>query len=285
VAVQALEGKPFATIGFGQKQYPRFCAAAEVFLQMASEARVKNLQPMGKCNGDGNEEADFRLWVSDLLVKYAEEGLLKAPLLERLQARLLLDQADTTVRFLFPPLLFCILCFAPRGLCCGGDHWMDRSSKLCLHILNASQRGHGRQLRGASALQVKPPTLKVIAAPAGSKAKEDGSRFPVPVKSSKQLLVGGSGDRATTLVTLDLTSLPFVQYSPGDYLVVYPENSPKARFPLSFLVERKSSRPRAWSHLSTLTGLIEWPLWAGVGMPEPSSWRLVADALSFEVRG
>jgi hypothetical protein len=30
---------------------------------MASEARVKNLQHVGKCDGDGNEEADFRLWV------------------------------------------------------------------------------------------------------------------------------------------------------------------------------------------------------------------------------
>lgn len=96
--MQAFTGKPWATLGFGQRVYPRFCAAAEVFLQMAAEARVKNLQDVGKCNCDGNEEADFRLWVSDLLEKYVAEGLLAEEKLEELQAPLLLDQADTLVR-------------------------------------------------------------------------------------------------------------------------------------------------------------------------------------------
>lgn len=109
--MQALEGKPFATIGFGQKQYPRFCAAAEVFMQLASEAKVKNLQPVGKCNNDGNEEADFRLWVSDLLDKYVEVGLLKPAKLAALQAPLKLDAADTTVRL---PCLPARLALRPR---------------------------------------------------------------------------------------------------------------------------------------------------------------------------
>jgi hypothetical protein len=38
------------------------------------------------------------LQVSDLLDKFVEEGLLKAQELEGLQARLTLDQADTSVR-------------------------------------------------------------------------------------------------------------------------------------------------------------------------------------------
>ena len=96
--MQALEGKPWATLGFGRKQYPRFCATAELFLQMAAEARVKQLLPVGKCDGDGNEEADFRLWVSDLLERLVGEGLLRPADLEGLQARLLLRQADTSVR-------------------------------------------------------------------------------------------------------------------------------------------------------------------------------------------
>lgn len=99
--MQVLAGKPWATLGFGSKQYPRFCAAAELFLQMAAEARVKNLQSVGKCNCDGNEEADFRLWVSDLLEKYVVIGLLAEEKLEEMQMALALEGADTGVCFHF----------------------------------------------------------------------------------------------------------------------------------------------------------------------------------------
>ena len=81
---------------------------------------------------------------------------------------------------------------------------------------------------------MRPVTIKVSPAPAGAKAKEDPARFSIPIKSTKQLLSAAGGDRTTTLVTLDLASYPFVQYSPGDHLVVYPENSPK--------VPRRSAR-------------------------------------------
>jgi hypothetical protein len=96
-ALQALTGKPWATLGFGSKQYPRFCAAAELFLQMAAEARVKNMQQVGKCNCDGNVEADFRLWVSDLLEKYVGVGLLEEDKLEEMQMPLALEHADIGV--------------------------------------------------------------------------------------------------------------------------------------------------------------------------------------------
>ena len=124
--MQALAGKPFATIGFGQKQYPRFCAAAEMFMQLASDAKVKNLQPVGKCNGDGNEEADFRLWVSDLLAKYAQEGLLKEDKLAELQAPLALDKGETTVR---PPALR--LAPAQAQLTCALSADRERQCRSC----------------------------------------------------------------------------------------------------------------------------------------------------------
>jgi sulfite reductase alpha subunit-like flavoprotein len=71
------------------------------------------------------------------------------------------------------------------------------------------------------------PSVQAVACPPGKKAAEDVERFVAPVKSTKQLLSDSTGDRATSLVTLDLSSMPYLQYSPGDYLVVYPENSPK----------------------------------------------------------
>lgn len=76
---------------------------------------------------------------------------------------------------------------------------------------------------------MKPPTLRVLSAPEGTRAKVDVSRFTAPVKASRQLLASNGGDRATTLVSLDVTQLPFLQFSPGDHLVIYPENDRKAR--------------------------------------------------------
>jgi sulfite reductase alpha subunit-like flavoprotein len=73
------------------------------------------------------------------------------------------------------------------------------------------------------------PSVQVAQCSPGKKAVEDVSRFVAPVKHTKQLLSDATGDRATTLVTLDLSSMPYLQYSPGDYLVMYPENSPKVR--------------------------------------------------------
>ena len=70
---------------------------------------------MGKCNCDGNEEADFRLWVSDLLEKYVAEGLLAEEKLEEMQAPLLLDQADTVVRSLALRTFCCISCHLDRN--------------------------------------------------------------------------------------------------------------------------------------------------------------------------
>jgi sulfite reductase alpha subunit-like flavoprotein len=76
-------------------------------------------------------------------------------------------------------------------------------------------------------LQTRMPSVQAVACPPGKKAAEDVERFVAPVKSTKQLLSDTTGDRATSLVTLDLSSMPYLQYSPGDYLVVYPENSPQ----------------------------------------------------------
>jgi sulfite reductase alpha subunit-like flavoprotein len=84
-------------------------------------------------------------------------------------------------------------------------------------------------LTAANCLQARAPALKVAPAPADAAAKVDRARFSAPVKAARQLLASGSSDRATTLVTLDLSASPFMQYSPGDHLVVYPENSPKVR--------------------------------------------------------
>jgi sulfite reductase alpha subunit-like flavoprotein len=78
-------------------------------------------------------------------------------------------------------------------------------------------------------LQAPAPMLKVVPAPPGATPKSDPTRFTAPVKAARQLLTNAGGDRATTLVSLDLQSLPFLQYSPGDHLMIYPENSPKAR--------------------------------------------------------
>ena len=270
-AREALGGKPWATIGFGQKQYPRFCAAAELFLQMAAEANVRNLQPVGKCNGDGNEEADFRLWVSDLLDKYVEIGLLKGGELEELQARLLLDQANTAVRpscpsfASFASLRLCAS--APLRLCASAPLRLCASAPLpscafallfarCRAPVLEASNGWGAACLSwlyectwlyecddafASAkfclllsesrlpVQVKPPTLRVVPAADTAAAKTDVTRFTAPVKSARQLLSTSGADRATTLVTLDLARLPFLQFSPGDHLVVYPENDQKVR--------------------------------------------------------
>jgi sulfite reductase alpha subunit-like flavoprotein len=78
-------------------------------------------------------------------------------------------------------------------------------------------------------LQTRMPSVQVVQCPPGKKPVEDINRFVAPVKHTKQLLSDAAGDRATTLVTLDLSSMPYLQYSPGDYLLVYPENSPKVR--------------------------------------------------------
>lgn len=79
-------------------------------------------------------------------------------------------------------------------------------------------------------MQTSVSSVQVVPCAPGKKAAEDVNRFAAPVKSSKQLLEeSAAGDRATTLVTLDLGSLPYLQYSPGDYLVMYPETSPKVR--------------------------------------------------------
>lgn len=76
VQVQALKGKPWATLGFGSKQYPRFCAAADLFAQIASEAGVQSMLRIGKCDAEGNEEAAFRGWVSSLLHSFRGASLL-----------------------------------------------------------------------------------------------------------------------------------------------------------------------------------------------------------------
>ena len=79
-------------------------------------------------------------------------------------------------------------------------------------------------------LQVRAPALKIVAAPEGAAPKPDPSRFTAPVKDAVPLLAAGAGgDRATTLVTLDSGELPFLQYAPGDHLVVYPENEAEVR--------------------------------------------------------
>jgi hypothetical protein len=86
--------------------------------------------------------------------------------------------------------------------------------------------------------------LKVVPAPPGAAPKPDPTRFTAPVKAARQLLANAGGDRATTLVSLDLQSLPFLQYSPGDHLMIYPENSPKARPCLKCLRDLVRGPPR-----------------------------------------
>ena len=74
--LQVVTGKTWATLGFGSTQYPRFCAAADLCAQLAADAGVSTFLRTGKCDAEGNEEADFRAWVGDLATELHKKELM-----------------------------------------------------------------------------------------------------------------------------------------------------------------------------------------------------------------
>lgn len=75
--------------------------------------------------------------------------------------------------------------------------------------------------------ELGPEVFNVVAMPNLRKTKEDTTRFSAAVKSVTQLLGGATADRSTSLVVLDISDKPFLTYSPGDHLCVYPGNAPE----------------------------------------------------------
>lgn len=131
---------------------------------------------IGKCDGNYNEESDFRSWAGDLFKALAKRGLLPEELL--------------------PGLLALV------------------------------------SIKSASA-DLSNPSFNVVPMPALKKVGTDQTRFKAPVEAAVQLLAGGDGamggERSTVAVTVDLSALPYLQYLPGDHLVVYPSNDAEVR--------------------------------------------------------
>ena len=95
--MQTLGGKWWATVGFGSRHYARFCAAAQLFAQLASAAGTRALLRTGTCDADGTEEADFRAWAGQLLCAMREAELLSAAKCDALLPQVSLNDAVTTL--------------------------------------------------------------------------------------------------------------------------------------------------------------------------------------------
>ena len=209
--MQALEGKPWATLGFGSTQYPRFCAAADLFAQVAAEAGVQGLLRIGKCDAEGNEEVGFRSWVSSLLHAFRDKGLLLASRCEAL---------DSQVRHMHSKLGGTRRSHVHAP---GGNVHKSAAYWGC-------QCESGVQISVSNAMaKVGPPVFNIVPMPGLKRTKEDITRFSAPVKSVTQLLSNATTTRSTVRIVVDLSELPYLQYSPGDHLVVFAANDPAVR--------------------------------------------------------
>jgi sulfite reductase alpha subunit-like flavoprotein len=99
-----LAGKPCATLGFGSSQYPRFCGAANTLAAAASAAGAQSLLHVGKCDAEGDQEADFRPWAGELLERLAGKGLVATAQLTVLRALVSPLEGTTAAAGTCPPV-------------------------------------------------------------------------------------------------------------------------------------------------------------------------------------
>jgi len=250
--VPGLRGKPYAVVGFGSSQYPKFCGGAEQLDDAMQGCGARRMLPLAKCDAQGGEVATFNNWFKDLIMVMSSERNA-SPAFMRLAINYL-SQGPVTkqpihlrTRFLSEKESAAL---AMQKMIYGnypaaeGASWEGKpgETKLVVKLIEETEKdlqstddrpkrsaGYKAYLDGAG-LQDKSRRRAERERVAKAKAAVKKHQWLLgSVKGVEQLLPGEmpsatNFQRATTLVKIDLSLCGAPQYHPGDHLVVEPRN-------------------------------------------------------------